>query len=271
MGYRLRLDEGEVAGLTRIAREEVAAALAELRKGEAGVHEARKSIKKIRAILRLLRRPASEHDPLREMAHRLAASRDAAAMSETIESLRANYTGDAGLKALSTVGKDAPVEAPDLRATPLLRFRRGLAAWENSGEVSGSGFRVLERGLRATYRRGRKALRTARETGAADDFHRLRKRAKDHWYHIRLLRDLWPVPMDAREKCLKELQEWLGDDHNLAVLATRTASEPARELIGKAQAELRDKTLAVADKLYAERVRDHVRLLRKLWKLSAAA
>src|SRR5260370_34629660 len=60
MGYHLERNEPVPQGLRRIAREQLASAADELgkrgsRRAE-GIHEARKSIKKVRAVLRLVRR-----------------------------------------------------------------------------------------------------------------------------------------------------------------------------------------------------------------------
>src|SRR5262249_41582496 len=80
------------------------------------------------------------------------------------------------------------------------------------------GYDAIRPGLRATYRAGRKALARARKDPGAQTYHELRKRVKDHWYHMRLLENLWSDVISAYEKSLKDLETWLGDDHNLAVL-----------------------------------------------------
>src|SRR6266567_8833517 len=59
MAYRLERDESVPQALRRIAREQLASAADELGKRGSkraeGIHEARKSIKKVRAVLRLVR------------------------------------------------------------------------------------------------------------------------------------------------------------------------------------------------------------------------
>ena len=80
--------------------------------------------------------------------------------------------------------------------------------------------------MERTFRAGRAALENVRENPTADNFHDLRKRVKDHWYHIRLLEGLWTDVMQAHEKSLKDLETWLGDDHNLAVLRERISPSP---------------------------------------------
>jgi hypothetical protein len=50
--------------------------------------------------------------------------------------------------------------------------------------------------------------------------HAWRKRAKDLWYHQRLLAPAWPDVLGAQAEAAHTLTELLGDDHDLAVLAT---------------------------------------------------
>ena len=58
MAYRLRLDESVADGLRRLARKELKSAADTLRQGETpdddAIHEARKSMKKVRAIVHLV-------------------------------------------------------------------------------------------------------------------------------------------------------------------------------------------------------------------------
>ena len=62
-----------------------------------------------------------------------------------------------------------------------------------------------------TSRAGRRARRRA--------VHELRKRGKDLWYQVRLLRDAWPAVLDATAEEIHDFTDKLGDHHDLAVLA----------------------------------------------------
>src|SRR5262245_11696530 len=80
-------------------RDEFSAALSALARREPddeAIHEARKSVKKIRSILRLLRddlgpRGTREEARLRTAAHALSALRDADATAETLDTLHGRY------------------------------------------------------------------------------------------------------------------------------------------------------------------------------------
>ena len=85
MAYRLKLKEPLTKGVRRIAGEQLGNAAARLEGGsnpETSVHEARKSLKRTRALLRLVRPGLGEADfrkanaRLRDIARSLSAARD---------------------------------------------------------------------------------------------------------------------------------------------------------------------------------------------------
>ena len=49
------------------------------------------------------------------------------------------------------------------------------------------------------------------------EFHEFRKRVKYHWYHMRLLKHVWPEMIHARIVEARQLATSLGDLHDLAV------------------------------------------------------
>jgi CHAD domain-containing protein len=284
MPYRLVHDESIPRGVRRIAREEIDSAIEYLRvkqqsKRDDAVHEARKNIKKLRGLVRLLRpglgeTGRQENVALRDLGRTLSEVRDAAAMIETVDLIGQKYHDD------PVVTKLAPVRAAFVKrrnaarvhadSTPsaeegiaaLRRLRRRLNTWN-----IGADFAAIAPGLKKTYRRGRHALAQARKDPDAVNLHHLRKRVKDYWYQVRLLESLWPLPGLCPEKALKELQEQLGDAHNLAVLRETAVAgfEGVAHLIDDFEKELRIRSLASAKNLYAEKPGAHVELLTALW------
>jgi CHAD domain-containing protein len=119
-----------------------------------------------------------------------------------------------------------------------------------------------------------KALRVR----SPENLHELRKRIKDHWYHVRLLEGIWSETMGAREKSLKALETWLGEDHNLFVLSERLIAEPAKygtkrglesvlQSIRSWQTELRDRALPLAERVYEEKPFEFTRRMKHLWQI----
>src|SRR5256885_2218 len=86
--------------------------------------------------------------------------------------------------------------------------------------------RLVRTGLRNAFRRAKQKLAFVRKHRAPEDFHEWRMRLKDHWYHVRLLENLWTDVMEGYETSLKDVETWLGDDHNLVVLGEALLSDP---------------------------------------------
>lgn len=290
MAYRLEQEEGVGEGIHRIAEEELDAALAQLREGLAenpvtAVHEARKSLKKERALLRLVRGsiPKSvfreENGRLRDAGQRLASLRDAQVAVETVDGLADRYAeqlSKAAFKrvrdAVGTSGPapdgDAPMEAAAAAtALDVEQAREALERWAGRAD----GWEALEPGLALAYGDGRAAFALARRDPTDEHLHEWRKREKDLWYHQRLLRPLWSGMMEAQADELDELSDLLGDDQDLANLAATLRSDetvsarlptdldPLLELIGRRREELLDRALVLGRRVYAERPKAYVR------------
>ncbi|HKD04579.1 MAG TPA: CHAD domain-containing protein [Bryobacteraceae bacterium] len=284
MLFRLNHDESAARGLRRVAREEIDSAVAHLRvkvasRRDESVHEARKSIKKLRGLVRLLAPELGdsgkhENMALRDLGRTLSSVRDAAAMVETVDLLGKKYPDNPAFPKLTqlrlamvrqrnAIRRQASA-APDAEKGVLVlrSLRRQLNQWN-----IGADFQTLAPGLRVTYRRGRRAAGRAKKNPNARNLHELRKRVKDYWYQVRLLESMWPKE-DSPENSLRELQEKLGDAHNLAVLRDRPEAIVGGviELINELEKDLREKALEAAEKLYGERPRAHVKRLDELWR-----
>jgi CHAD domain-containing protein len=240
MAYRIDLTLPLEQEIRRILGEELGGAAAELRGSDRSrdeaIHEARKHLKKGRALLRLVR-PflgsafAWENDVCRAAAHLLATARDAAAMAEAVDRLRDASPDPRAWDALrARIGERAssraipPAEEERILATIEERLRGveiRLRTWRElpsePSDLAPGAMRVIESGAR----RYRFALRS----GDPESVHAWRKRAKDLWYHARLLRDLGPL-MDGLEASVDRLAEVLGQRHDLDVLESLLREEP---------------------------------------------
>jgi CHAD domain-containing protein len=223
-----------VARESRKAAEEVAAASP----AEESVHEARKHVKKIRAVLHMLRSElGGDYDSLnnwnRSAAHRISAVRDADALIGTMKSLRKRYpavictgfrTATATLEARrrEAYARLAGRHLSDITHM-LERSRRSL---RSSVRHAANG-RSLRDGIARGYRRARHEM--AQAAASTDDarFHLWRRRVKDHWYQMRLVEG-FSTRAHARILALGRLQEWLGEHHNLSVLRGVILEQPQR-------------------------------------------
>jgi len=284
MGYRLIQDETLARGLRRIARDEIDFAVSQLAtrdpaERDHAIHESRKSIKKLRGLLRMLAPvlgPSAQTDiaALGALGRSLSEFRDAAALIETVDMVAHHCRRDEALEQLTglrrTLRRRAEVTSRRADASVvreqgivgLRHLKRATATWKLE-----DGFDLLEPGLKRSFKRGTVALKTAQEHPSADNFHALRKRVKDRWYQVRVLEGIWPHPSLSPEKALGDLQEDLGDDHNLEVLRASIPADSAAllELVDILQKNLREKSLAAATALYNRKPREFVAELKSLW------
>lgn len=299
MSYRLDPSEGVLAGLHRVAREQMESALEELDdpdRAEAA-HAYRRRVKKARALLRLVRpalgeRYAEETARLRAGAHALAPARDASAVLEAFDALLEPLEprkDDAPRARLALVRDELEARrARALRADALTHAldhaRRSARAHAEAAArftLSEHGFDALAGGWKRVHRDARQALERARRTRAAEDLHRLRRRAKDQRYQTRLLRGTWKPLLGVRVDELHRLSDLLGADHDLAGLRALLLAEPESfggeltlhpllALLDTRRAALQERALPLATRLFAERPRAITRRLRAYWSARAA-
>lgn len=208
---------------------------------EQAIHETRKAIKRLRALLRLLEGElgpdvyARENAALRDVARRLSQARDAEVMLATLDALLERHPrklerrrGVArlrrGLAAQRDEARRQALGDPAARAEvvgELHAFRWRVSGWRLRERP---GMALVEADLERVYRRGRRRYRRARD-GRGErmtTMHEWRKRVKDLRHALEMLdrrgggRELRKLA--ARADALGEL---LGEDHDLAVMAER--------------------------------------------------
>lgn len=284
MAYQFVHSESVRTGVRRVVREKIDAALRHLNENvdiHASVHEARKRIKEIRAVLRLIRSELDglfemENAALREAARELAPLREAQAVVESLEKLRLHYKDQMGPRAFSKTvrrlrkRRDEIVEGfSDLpervrrSGAALVQARARVPAWPLDSES----FEALEDGLRDNYQLGRKTFRTAMADPSPENLHEWRKRVKDNWYHSQLLREIWPEMMKGYRDTLEELSQLLGEHHDLALLPALVAGEwELQSLIEARLREIEAEVRVIGNRIYADRPKEAVRRLRQYWE-----
>ena len=292
MPYRLRKKESITSAVRRMVREEIDKAIEEL-KGVAtgrpeGLHESRKRIKKLRALVRLVSPRLDDGagrviELLRLAAAPLSGARDAQAMVEAFDVLMQTAL--------------TPEEAKDFDAVRAMLIARREAAHESEAQWAGviagpvehlrevrsicqnwtirpNGFGAMARGLRKSYRQAYEALRQAYASPSDEHFHDWRKHVKSHWYHVRMLRSMWPKLMIATAFELGTLSDLLGDDHDLAVMRTLLTADPAAvavdldalvQMIDDRRRVLRRSARVLGRRLFAEKPNHLRRRFRAYW------
>ena len=285
--YRLREDESLPDEVARAARGRIDHAIDELRgksdsAPEEAVHEARKDMKKLRALLRLARGEIGkqtftrENVRFRDAARELSGTRDSDVMLETLAALELPAGLGWDLRKLIQAERDrnggGDRAAAARRAVAILKEgRKRVGDWPFERDS----FDALAGGLERTYRRGRRDFKAARSEPSVESLHEWRKRAKELWYHHTLLRELWPPVMNAVGDEAHELSDLLGDDHDLAVLAEwvrkHTQAEPEFfEAVERRREELQARAFTLGALLYAEKPSAYVGRLERLWNARQA-
>jgi CHAD domain-containing protein len=294
--YCLHDGEDPDEGLRRVAHGRVDSAVERLRRDAEtdlakAVHDTRKDMKKLRSLLRLVRdglgpdRYRAENGRYRDAAGLLSGARDAEVKLETLAGLRERYPHEAppAERLERTLEEERERLAGDGRDSEVSgRLEEAAAAIEQGGaevdawEFSSAGFGLMRPGLERSYRRGRDSLRAVREDPSAEVVHEWRKRVKDLWYHLRLLRDLWPAAMTGAADEAHVLSDLLGDHHDLTVLIDeardRTPDDPDLDTLAtlarRRQGELLEEALPIGERLYAEKPKQFTGRLAVYWKAS---
>jgi CHAD domain-containing protein len=282
MSYELRNNETLGDGMRRIICKQIEGAIeastAERNGKGSPVHETRKHLKKARAAVRMISDEVlrahlqREHRCLRKVARLISDIRDAEVRLETVKQLRELSPGtrnrnfreteellafelDSFLAAFSDWQEEAK--------TKLTRARDRIAKWP----LDDLACKTIRQAAQRSYKRGRQALRRARQKPTPENFHSFRKEAKQLWYQLQILRPLHPAIFKELAGELKTIGEHLGHAHDLAFLAerlrTNTGSKGQKRgqralggLIDSRQKELQRMAAALGERFYAQRARD---------------
>lgn len=231
--FRLRPGEEAATGVCRVITARASQAAAEVRSAGASadsaghVHEARKSLKKVRSALRLLRGviPDDERSEAnracRDASAHLSGARDAEVKLGTLEKVT---VGESDLDGAGDWRGELETEAAGHRGdiTPeglaeVARSIDAVARCFRGRELVGQDEAVAGNAGRG-YRRGRKAMKKARSSDEVEAFHDWRKRAKDLRYQLEILEPELPEMFSQTRKGAEELADLLGDLHDLDVL-----------------------------------------------------
>jgi CHAD domain-containing protein len=292
MSYRLNNHEAVPDGITRVVLEQMDIILhaAQATRGnqDDAVHDARTSLKKIRALLRLVRGDINgdvftqENLCFRDAGRHLAAVRDAAVMLETFDKLVDHFSGQLTvetftelrnvLRQSNAIPRAEKQKALAMAAKMIGAARRRVEHWP----INHDGFSPLRPGIERAYKRGCRSLAQAVDQPSVENFHEWRKQVKCLWYQIRFLKPIWPKMMKPVADELKALGEYLSDDHDLAILRARvfeqakplddrTALEALVALIDQRRGELEAEAKPLGARLYAEKPGAFVDRLQVYW------
>ena len=272
MGYHIEKGESLATAFGRIAAEEIDLAMAQsrrLHRGEA-VHNARKALKRLRALLRSLRVAfpkklfRAENRHIAATCRRISPLRDVHVQLRTLGKLKAaaSPAGDHIRRQLLRQQSSFIRRIPALRKTvrALLDVsRQSLASWPLRKATAED----LASGLKRIYKQGREAFKTARKSPTPGHLHAWRKKTKSLGYGLEMIKNLGSGELSKMIRCSDILTEALGDDQDLfmvlCALDKEHRSNPASDFdrlanrISLKRAKRQKRAFKLGEKVYGEK------------------
>jgi CHAD domain-containing protein len=257
------------------------------------IHETRKALKRLRALLGLVRGGSPGEDlrrekqRLRAIAHSLAGARDAHVMIATAAGLE-NEEMPRACRPVSRLLMKRLRQREQAEALSLGQGRLPVAALGEAQAglqalpMDSLNFSDVLDGFTQAYRLGRRLAGEIFQADVEDErFHDLRKQVQQHWRHLQLVSNAWPKGLRPQIMLARELSETLGKDHDIALLAAlareQESPEPGKrfeayaDFCASQQRKLRRHAELLARRLYAEKPKAARRRIRAYWETAVEA
>ncbi len=261
---------------------------------EFAVHEIRKTMKRLRAILHFTRfvigeeRFNAENNRLREVSYLLTSLRKSAAHISTFNAVAESYFMKRQIKAADDIKnyliskKEEEYRKLSIKQNILAVCLKHLSAIKAMqplivAENFNSSVRdLLLEGLKRTYKTGRKRLQIALTDSSTANNHNFRKSVKYFWYQLQLLKNIWPGVLGKYILTLDKIGEKLGIEHDLAELAFEITEnkdiqseemEKAISAIEIIRKKYQQQAWPLSEKVYAESPGAFARRMEAYWKL----
>lgn len=288
--FRLGATEPLPVGLKRLTLNELESATSRFYDGEEAfseaVHESRKSTKRVRAVLRLVRDEVGdkiyefEDTWMRDTGRMIAPVRDSFAIVDSFDVLHRIYGHLLVDGALEEVRdhlvsrrdrlENRVMEDPHLVSGVVERLEKAHGRYSNwateaSGRTVYAGgirdeFSAIRPGFKRTYERGRKQMVHAYKAPSPHNFHEWRKNVKYLRHQMEVMTPLWPEVVVGMAITFERVGEMIGQDHDLSILLDLLENDPnvcpdpiERSLI-RALAGQRRSDLQVAARVLGRRV-----------------
>jgi CHAD domain-containing protein len=296
VAFRLKQGAPIAVEVRRIVLRQLELAISELHsvgdpQSDEAVHDARRRVKKIRAIIRLVGpvlngSGRSVDRDLSKVSRLLAPVADGQGVVETLEELAHRYakalpkvTLEAARLGVIRNSARADHEAAtrgivEIAASTLRHERKRIKQWR----IGARGFKAIAPGLEDSYRRARRMMIHAWSKPPPSRFHSWRRCVKDHWFHVRLVEGRCGHHLLTHQRRIEALDGILGEYHNVILLrdvltkdTALTREEIARclRVVARYQRVLRRHAETLGVRVFTERPRRFVRRVRHLWRAAA--
>jgi CHAD domain-containing protein len=299
VGFRLKSGQAISSEVRRIVLKQLDLATSELKKigdpeSDEAIHDARRRVKKVRAVIRLVRPVLDKEyrvglDPdLRRVSRMLAPVADGQGVIDTLNQLARRYRRTLPRNAVAAlradlIERERRIDAKAASKHVLQKATRALRAQRQQikdWQLKEEGFEAIAPGLKESIRRARDAMTLAWARPTARHFHEWRRYVKDNWFHVRLLEAHCGNHLVPIQRRLEALDGLLGEYHNLVLLREvlvedNTLSPIDRghclRVVAKYQQALRQHAQILGIRTYSEKPRRFVQRVRRLWQTGKAA
>jgi CHAD domain-containing protein len=293
VGFRLKCDQTVSSEIRRIVLRQLEVATSELTsvgdpESDEAIHDARKRVKKIRAVIRLVRpvldkSSRADDSELRRVHRMLAPVADGHGVVEMLDALARRYKKSLPRKTVASmhanlvarekrIGSETAAAHVLERASRVLRVeRRHVMQWR----LKKDGFKAVEDGLEESVRRSRKAMLMVWRHPTAHHYHTWRRYVKAHWFHVRLLEGRCGNHLMRYQRQLEALDGVLGEYHNLILLRdlmvadgslSRQEIAKCLRVIARYERRLRLHAHVLGARVYTEKPRGFVQRVKRLWR-----
>jgi CHAD domain-containing protein len=235
----LHADEPLRAGLLRLADGLIQNAVDRIRcptsDRTGDVHLVRVTIKRLRALMRLIRPVISErvfaqqNTRLKKAAWRLSLARDSDVARQTLATLPVSSARERQAVASVLAGfsdhDESRIEISKAMNEIELELEQTRVELHQI-RISGHEWEAIGPGLEDVYRQCRKRMRCALGQGDDEAFHKWRIRVKNLFYELQTLQPVWPERLVKMIADLRQLEENIGADHDLVVLKQSLVKTP---------------------------------------------
>ena len=257
-----------------------------------GVHSARKKLKQLRGILRLVQSSTSnkvyrkENRTFRDAGRPLSEARDADVMIEALDDLVKHYQENVKSNAFKNLKLALIKRRRAMRKRLAGRqgvkrevrasLKKATSRIEDWASIPND-FNIILQGLKTTYSSGKSEMDVALGEKSFERLHEWRKFVKYLRYQLDALEPLWPPVIGPTVQELHHLADLLGSDHDLAVLEELVGNECSdccgpeekellNALVNQRRQELQMEAFIIGPKLYAESPKQFAKRIRGYWK-----
>jgi len=292
MSFRLKPEVPIATEIRRLVLRQLQVAISELRtvgdpESDEAIHDARRRVKKIRAVIRLVR-PVLDKTyrtvdrELKDVSKLLAPVADGQGILETLDQMAHRYRKLLPKEAVRSIrtglrersartDREASARGVIKRAADTLRSEaKRVKSWS----IQGEGFEAIGPGLEESYRRAREGMILAWSKPKASHYHSWRRYVKDHWFHVRLVEENCGNHLLPLQRRLEALDGLLGEYHNTVILreilgtdwyTSHRETTRCLRVVSRYQRLLRRHAETLGVRVYSEKPNRYLRRVRRYW------